>query len=638
MASKFHDILQMKLIWIVDLLILVAVAYYLLLAPFTKVEESFNIQAIHDILNFGISSEALESFDHREFSGVVPRTFVGALVLSGIVKAIDYVWIVASGSSFVSDASNGEFHVQLIVRAVLGLANVLGLISMRNSINKVAFTAKNSRRGVIGFWFSILLLTQFHLLYYSTRTLPNFVALPAVTYALSKLIAGDMSGLTWMGFLGVVFRLEIGLFGSIIAVVSSLGFGQSGLKVNLFFLTVGSVVGLLLSASVDSFFWGKLLVPELEAFKFNVLEGHSAQWGVEPYKAYFTKYAFNLFRPPHVILLALLSLLTDPAHDGTPVKFTEDNRMIVSHPARNSLRVLTIASILFVAVMSLQPHKEWRFVVYVVPVLTMLAASGLTTLSRKWSRLIAHKLWLLVVLLSIGISLIISLIMSYASSYNYPGGDAITFLNGYINKDVPATVHMDVAACMSGITKFTELHDPLITFDKTENPVALVQAWNKFDYLITEVDMEKDTLMEIVPYNSENWVKLQTVTTFKDVNVWPLILLGLRAYQEKTAIFGIWWDEIKKANVPSTRKFFKSLIFTSDYLYVYKRTGNDLITGDPLALEAAEEVNVEEVVPEVDPLPEVESDLIEDAINEEINHYEEVYENEVDPSLKDIIE
>lgn len=60
-------------------------------APFTKVEESFNIQATHDILTYGIPSSNIKralqaQYDHFTFPGAVPRTFVGALVLAGLSR------------------------------------------------------------------------------------------------------------------------------------------------------------------------------------------------------------------------------------------------------------------------------------------------------------------------------------------------------------------------------------------------------------------------------------------------------------------------------------------------------------------------------------------------------------------------
>jgi len=64
------------------------IGLHLVAAPYTKVEESFNIQATHDILPSGIplqngTETILTRYDHIEFPGSVPRTFVSALVLAG---------------------------------------------------------------------------------------------------------------------------------------------------------------------------------------------------------------------------------------------------------------------------------------------------------------------------------------------------------------------------------------------------------------------------------------------------------------------------------------------------------------------------------------------------------------------------
>ena len=86
-----------KLILSVDtffsLLIPSIILIYLFLAPYTKVEESFNIQATHDILTYGIPWRMKwehtglwlrEHYDHLTFTGSVPRTFVGPLALAGV--------------------------------------------------------------------------------------------------------------------------------------------------------------------------------------------------------------------------------------------------------------------------------------------------------------------------------------------------------------------------------------------------------------------------------------------------------------------------------------------------------------------------------------------------------------------------
>uniref|UniRef100_A0A453CKC3 Mannosyltransferase n=1 Tax=Aegilops tauschii subsp. strangulata TaxID=200361 RepID=A0A453CKC3_AEGTS len=62
-----------------DLMLGSIAAFYAVMVPYTKVEESFNVQAMHDIL---YHNHHIEKYDHLEFPGVVPRTFIGALVIA----------------------------------------------------------------------------------------------------------------------------------------------------------------------------------------------------------------------------------------------------------------------------------------------------------------------------------------------------------------------------------------------------------------------------------------------------------------------------------------------------------------------------------------------------------------------------
>ncbi|EEQ28222.1 Alg12p [Microsporum canis CBS 113480] len=463
---------------------------FLWLSPFTKVEESFNIQAVHDILKYGVPSVAdplpvLNQYDHVSFPGSVPRTFVGAVLLAGISQPI--IWLTKG-------------NPQAIVRGVLWFFNSLALGGFARAILMVFGSST-------GIWYILLQSSQFHIMYYASRTLPNMFALPITTFAYTLFVACLKTSpqvrisrryrlcLYLLTVAGVIFRSEIAvLLGT--TTIYLWAQGRIGLHREIIPAGIGGLlIGLTTTVLVDSFFWQEFpLWPELAGFVYNVLQGKASNWGTDPWYYYFTS--------------ALPRLLFNPLVYLVCIPFA-----CVAHPLRQAARSIVIPLVAFIAIMSFQPHKEWRFIIYSIPPFTGVAALGA---SYIWSRRAKS-----IVYCFLSIFLILSTLASYTVSFfvllpismsNYPGGAAMKQVHSYAHgSQAVITVHMDTLTCQTGATHFLEMpipESPMIhipgsndgkfpelksgesswIYDKTENELEKrnPKFWEKIDYALVE--------------------------------------------------------------------------------------------------------------------------------------------------------
>ncbi|OCL01828.1 glycosyltransferase family 22 protein [Glonium stellatum] len=467
-------------------LIPLLVLLHLFYSPYTKVEESFNIQAIHDILVHGIptknqSAYLAANFDHVSFPGSVPRTFVGALMLAGLSRP----WL----SLFTS-----LDHIQLLVRSILGLTNAFALLAFGASVQK-AF-GKPAR-----FWFIILQASQFHVIYYASRTLPNVFAFALSTLALrSYLVANstppssDLASkhyrlcLYLLTIAGIIFRSELTI---LLGTITLYLLTQQRISITKAVIPagiIGTAIGLFSTVSVDSFFWQTFpLWPEWTAFYYNTIQGHSADWGTSPWYFYFVNALPRLLLNPLTYLVCIPFATINPATQ------------------RQSLDLL--APLLgFVGLYSLLPHKEWRFVLYVIPGLTAVAAAGASWIWVRRAKSLMYRLLSVALMASVLASFTASTALLAISSLNYPGGMALTRLHQTAGDEQRIIrVHFDNLACQTGVTRFLQKQNrPQRTegtfqapedltqkrweYDKTEDPSLLLDPafWWKFDYVLAE--------------------------------------------------------------------------------------------------------------------------------------------------------
>uniref|UniRef100_A0A7S2RN23 Mannosyltransferase n=1 Tax=Rhizochromulina marina TaxID=1034831 RepID=A0A7S2RN23_9STRA len=245
-----------------------------------------------------------------------------------------------------------------------------------------------------------------------------------------------------------------------------------------FFRAVGTGilcgVGVLaVTIPVDSFFWQRLLWPEGQVLFFNTVQNRSSEWGVSPFHWYFTSAI------PRALALSG-TLLVPAVLRGSPRHW--DLRRLNTIVDSTVLPAL-LPALLFVGILSILPHKELRFIFPALPLLNVCIAHGLAKLSRSAGK--RPVVFVVAGIAPLAATLLFTLLVAFISGKNYPGGHALVQAHQLLDHVPRASVHIDVAAAMSGVSRFGELRRASgWTYSKDESLVQ-PEDFSKFDVLVT---------------------------------------------------------------------------------------------------------------------------------------------------------
>jgi alpha-1,6-mannosyltransferase len=489
---------------------------YLIACPYSKVEESFNVQATYDLFTYGLSPALSASFgslhqgvalpyDHLQYPGVVPRTFFGPLILSSVCQALRFLFYP------VVDLAMYPLSVQCLARLTLLILTLLQWFGVASALDE---RTKNTQTGT---YLLFITASQFHLPFYASRLLPNsFASVLTLRCYTHWLRGGDwdiMAAAVDLVLATALFRcdcllllLTVGLSWLFTRQVTILRAIQYGIA--------AGVVALVISVLLDSLLWQRFTWPEGEVLFYNTVLNKSSDWGVSVWHWYWSSAL------PKALLGSLLFIPL--AVIRLPELWTIWERRLLSRrsgpdlSASGGLRWIDTAwlqfllpALSFVTLYSFLGHKEVRFLFPALPLFNIVSAAGMTRLHlsaypAKSDKTVAFlsRLGYGGAVLLLMLSWLASTVFVATSFYNYPGGDALQLLSRHVQTSTPrlesVSVHIDVASAMSGVSLFGQsaarARTPHVhwAFEKAgyeeEHAVGDGVDWTKYTHLLTETD------------------------------------------------------------------------------------------------------------------------------------------------------
>jgi alpha-1,6-mannosyltransferase len=510
------------------LLPLFTLTLHLIVTPYTKVEESFNTHAIHDLITYptGIVNQTIiETFyDHVLFPGVVPRTFWGAAIISSCAFPLVVIF-----SYIISYGGGGVGMTLFIVRFTLAVLVWLTFVYLNSKAQK-RFVELQQYPWIL----PLLYASQFHFNFYGSRFLPNVFALATCQLAWGNLLDHHpYTSIAWFIFTTTVLRCDVLVLLAPIAFWiwfmdtrryvrdTNIHEPKQGVVMELLLRNgiqlaswgfICFIISLCLDVALDTRFWkvhesllpsylfptSILRWPEGEVLWFNVVENKSAHWGTSPWYWYFTN-----------ALPKMLMIGFPFSFVGFIMKTFVNVNSSSDRDTALLIQRIFIPTLIFVMLYSFLPHKEVRFLFPAIPVFNVLGAIGFIQSMKlivvDW-KIVSKSFMIGVIVSSLTLCFMISCGFLMVSSYNYPGGEAVVWLENQLlsrnNSEINSTVHIDAYSAMNGVSLFlydtSAVKKQQVKWYKTPEDLGGEQIlhnrnnnnnnmeWKKFNYLVWE--------------------------------------------------------------------------------------------------------------------------------------------------------
>jgi len=421
---------------------------------------------------------------------VVPRTFLGAFILSSIIRIISII-IPKQIYNLPSHPMTVQFLIRLqlllfawmahvrLSKALEGYFNDRHIHSSSSSSLKEQYTKISTltTSKLIANYYLLITASQFHLPYYASRLLPNTFATILVTLSYAAwFINKPHITAAYLIFTTAIFRCDILLLLFTIGLTMLIR-RELSIKHALIIGIITGMFSLILTVPLDSLLWRRLIWPEFEVWWFNTVDNRSSEYGVNAFHWYFSRAL-----PKGMLLTALLvplAFIRPPESSTKTSTITQkESRSIQKTSRMFDLHLLHffVPVCGFILIYSFLPHKEIRFIFAAIPMFNVCAAYGMSKLhhmafsasnqpkskSRNYKLLILRCIYLCG-LGSIACTLMGSMIFMNISKENYPSGVALERLRHHLEQETSEKwntihVHVDVASAMTGVSLFGQRH------------------------------------------------------------------------------------------------------------------------------------------------------------------------------------